>query len=108
MECRAGTISFGHYSGVDGGTVQIFSLFWLCYSGYGTVEMVRELSCLFFHFLQLAVSSPGVWLSVVGFCFSISVFLVIFWYYMRFVCYELLILSYLLQMVEEEYGPGRL
>ncbi len=41
MECRAGTILFGHYSGEDGGTVQNFSLFWLCCSGYGTVEMVK-------------------------------------------------------------------
>ncbi len=74
MECRAGTILFGHYSGVDGGTVQIFSL-WLCCSGYGTVEMVRWVVCLSFYFLQFAVSSPGVRLSLVGFCSSISVFL---------------------------------
>ncbi len=41
MECRAGTILFGHFVGVDGGTVQIFLSLWLCSSGYGTVEMVK-------------------------------------------------------------------
>ncbi len=30
----------GRYTGVDGGTVRVFSLFFCC-SGYGTVEMVR-------------------------------------------------------------------
>ncbi len=65
--------------------------------------------CPFLHFLHFAVSSPGVRLSVVGFCSSISVFLgYILALYAVFICYELLILSYLLQMVEEEYGPGRL
>ncbi len=32
---------FGHPSGVDGVTVHIFPLLWLCCSGYGTVEMVK-------------------------------------------------------------------
>ncbi len=41
VECRAGTILFGHFVGVDGGTVQILSFLCLCSSGYGTVEMVR-------------------------------------------------------------------
>ncbi len=58
--------------------------------------------CLSFYFFQFAVSFPGVRLSVVGFCSFISISLVIFWYYMRFRIYKLLILSYLLQMVEEE------
>ncbi len=70
MECRAGTILFEHSPGVDGGTVQIFSLFWLCCSGYGTVEMVGG-GLFSFQFLWFAV----VRLSVVGFCFSILVFL---------------------------------
>jgi hypothetical protein len=42
VECRAGTSLFGHYAGVDGGTVWIFPFsLWLCSGGYGTVEMVR-------------------------------------------------------------------
>ncbi len=41
VECRAGTILFGNSSEVDGGTVHIFLLLWLCCSGYGTVEMVK-------------------------------------------------------------------
>ena len=32
---------FECFLGADGGTVQIFPFFWLCCSGYGTVEMVR-------------------------------------------------------------------
>ncbi len=108
MECRAGTILFGHYPVVDGGTVQIF-LLWFCCSGYGTVEMVRWVVCLSFHFLQFAVSSPSVGLSVVGFFPSISIFL---WLCSGTICgfvfYKLLIFSYLLQMVELEFGPGRL
>ncbi len=35
VECRAGTILFGHYPGVDGGTVQIFSLALLYRVRYG-------------------------------------------------------------------------
>ena len=38
---RAGTILFGHSGGVDGGTVQIFLLFWLYICGYCTGETVR-------------------------------------------------------------------
>jgi hypothetical protein len=40
VECRAGTILFGHYPGVDGGTVQIF-----LFSGSvvaGTVRLKRR------------------------------------------------------------------
>ncbi len=37
-----------------------------------------------FYFLYFAVSSPGGRLSVVGFCFSILVFLGYIWHYMRF------------------------
>ncbi len=67
MECRAGTILFGHYSEVDGGTVQIFfSLFWPCCSGYGRVEMVRGVVRVSFLFLQFAVSSLCGRMSVVG------------------------------------------
>ncbi len=61
MECRAGTILFGHFPRVGGGTVQIFCF--LCCNGYGTVEMVGGVVCLSFHFLQFAVSSLGVRLS---------------------------------------------
>ncbi len=56
MECRAGTILFGHFLGADGRTVQIFPFFWLCCSGYGTIEMVRGVVCLFSRFLKFAVS----------------------------------------------------
>ncbi len=42
-ECRAGTSIFGHFGGVDGGTVRIFYFLWLCFGGYGTIEMVRGL-----------------------------------------------------------------
>ncbi len=47
VECRAGTILFGHFLGADGGTIQIFLFPWLCCSGYGTVEMVRGVIRLF-------------------------------------------------------------
>ncbi len=85
MECRAGTILFGRFLGADDGTVQIFSFFpgfpffWLCCSGYGTVELVRGVVCLSSHFLQFAVSSLGCWMSVVGFlCYIIRFSLVDF------------------------------
>ncbi len=48
MECRAGTILFGHCLGADDGTVQIFLLLWLCCSGYGTVELVKGGGLFFF------------------------------------------------------------
>jgi hypothetical protein len=50
VECRAGTILFGHFLGADGGTVQIFPFSWFCCSGYGTVEMVRGVVHLFLAF----------------------------------------------------------
>ncbi len=43
------------------------SLFRLCCSGYGTVEMVRGVVRLSSCFLQFAVSSLGGWMSMVGF-----------------------------------------
>jgi hypothetical protein len=51
-----------------------FSLFWLCCSGYGTIEIVGGVVRLSFHFLQFAVSSLGVRLSVVGPCSFIAIF----------------------------------
>jgi len=39
---------------------------------------------LSFYFLYFVVSSPGVRLSVVGFCSSILVFFGYIWHYMRF------------------------
>ncbi len=61
------------FRGADGGTVQIF-FSWLC-SGYGTVEMVRGVVRVSFHFLQSAVSSFGGWISAVGiFVLYISTF----------------------------------
>ncbi len=64
---------------------------------------------LSFHFLQFAVSSLGVQLSVVGLCSFILFFFgyILVLFAVSFF-YKLLILSCLLQMVEEEYGPGRL
>ncbi len=41
VECRAGTILFGYFGGVGGGTVRIFLFLWLCSGGFGTVELVR-------------------------------------------------------------------
>jgi hypothetical protein len=41
LDWRAGTISFRHSGGVDGGTVQIFLDLWLYSGGYSTGEMVR-------------------------------------------------------------------
>jgi hypothetical protein len=41
VEWRAGTILFGRFGGVDGGTVRIFLSLWFCSGGYGTVEMVK-------------------------------------------------------------------
>ena len=58
---------------------------------------------LFFHFLYSAVNSPGGRLSVVGFFVLQYWFsLVIFGTICGFVCYELLIFSYLLQVVQAE------
>jgi hypothetical protein len=65
-ECRAGTSIFGQFGGVDGGTVRIFYLLWLCSGGYGTIEMVRGLVRVFLYFLQFAVSSLGGWICAVG------------------------------------------
>ncbi len=66
VECRAGTILFGHFGGVGGGTVRIFLSLRLCSGGYGTVEMVKGVVRVFLCFLQFAVSSLGGWISAVG------------------------------------------
>ena len=66
MEWRAGTNLFGHFGGVDGGTVRIFLSLWLCSGGYGTVEMVKGVVRVFPCFLQFAVTSLGGWISAVG------------------------------------------
>ncbi len=56
-----------------------------------------------FFFLDFTVNSPGGWLSVVGFCSSILVFFSVTIGTIRgFVCYELLIFPYLLQVVQAE------
>ncbi len=69
MGWRVGTILFGHFGGVDGGTVRIFLSLWLCSGRYGTVEMVKGVSRVFLCFLQFAVGSLGGWISSVGiFC----------------------------------------
>ncbi len=75
VECRAGTILFGHFGGVDGGTVRIFLSLWLCSGGYGTVELARGGGPFFLFFLQFAVSSLGGWMSAVG----IFVLYIFFW-----------------------------
>ncbi len=59
VERRAGTISFGHFGGVGGGTVRIFLSLRLCRGGYGTVEMVKGVVRVFLCFLQFADSSLG-------------------------------------------------
>ncbi len=83
MECRAGTNLFGHFLGADGGTVQILPYFWLCCSGYGSVEMVRGMVCFSSCFLQFAVSTLGGWMSVVGFlCYIFRFSLVDLWYFL--------------------------
>ncbi len=64
VECRAGTSIFG-LVGVGGGTVRIFYFPWLCFGGYGTIEMVGGL-CFSFHFPQSVVSSLGGWICAVG------------------------------------------
>ena len=51
VECRAGTILFGHFGGVGGGTVRIFLSLRLCSGGYGTVELVRGGGPVFLCFL---------------------------------------------------------
>jgi hypothetical protein len=66
---RAGTILFGHSGGVDGGTVQIFILLWLCSGGYSTGEMVRGVLRFSLCFLQFAVSSSGGWILVGILCY---------------------------------------
>jgi hypothetical protein len=50
VECRAGTSIFGHFVGVGGGTVWIFQFLWLCFGGYGTIEMVGGVLCFLFSF----------------------------------------------------------
>jgi hypothetical protein len=65
VECRAGTILFGHFLGADGGTVQIFSFLWFCCSGYGTVEMVRGVVCLFLSLSSVCCQFSW-WLDVCG------------------------------------------
>jgi hypothetical protein len=61
------------------------------------------------HFLQFAVSSLGVRLSVVGLCSFIVIFFGYFFVLFAVLCFIiLLIFPYLLQMVEEGIGPGRL
>ncbi len=65
VEWRAGTILFGHFGGVDGGTVQIFPFSGVFSGGYGTVELVRGGGPFFLCFLQFAVSSLGGWISAV-------------------------------------------
>ncbi len=64
VEWRAGTILFGHFGGVDGGTVQV-SLSLAFSGGYGTVGLVRGGGPFFLCFLQFAVSSLGGWISAV-------------------------------------------
>ncbi len=104
MECWASTILFGHYPGVDGGTVQIFLFSGSVVAGTVRLKWWGAVVCLSFCFLQFAVSSPSAWLSVVGFCSSNSI--CSFWLFSGTICgfvfYKLLIFSYLLQMVEEE------
>jgi hypothetical protein len=57
---------------------------------------------LSFYFLYFAVSPPGGRLSVVGFVPQYRFFLVIFGTICGFACYELLIFSYFLQVVQAE------
>jgi hypothetical protein len=73
VERRAGTSIFGHFGGVDGGTVRIFYFLLLCGGGHGTIEMVKGLVRVPPRFLQFAVSSLGGWISAVGMFFFIFV-----------------------------------
>ncbi len=75
VECRAGTSLFGHFPGVDGGTVRVFFFSVSVVAGTVRLKWWGGVFRLSFHFLQFAVSSPGVRLSVVGFCSFIFVFL---------------------------------
>ncbi len=104
VEWRAGTIIFGHFGGVDGGTVRIFLSLWLCSGGYGTVEMVKGDDPFSLCFLQFAVSSLGGWMSAVGFCviFFVGIFVVLS---CGFLFYKLLIVDNLLQVVSQESAP---
>jgi hypothetical protein len=102
VECRAGTSIFGHFVGVGGGTVRIFYFPWLCFGGYGTIEMVGGL-CFSFHFPQFVVSSLGGWICAVGIlCYIPMVFCSGF---LRFLLYKLLIVDNLLQVVSENSAP---
>ncbi len=107
VECRAGTIYLGTSLGWAAGLYGFF--LWLCCSGYGTIEMVGGVVRVSSHFLQFAVSSLGVRLSVVGLCSFIVIFFGYFFVLFAVLCFIiLLIFPYLLQMVEEGIGPGRL
>ena len=81
MGWRVGTILFGHFGGVDGGTVRIFLSLLLCSGGYGTVEMVKGVARVFLCFLQFAVSSLGGWISAVGTLCYIYLLVVTSWYF---------------------------
>ncbi len=104
MECRAGTILFEHSPGVDGGTVQMFPL-----SGSvvaGTVRLKWWGGWSVFFSISLVCCRAVVCGRILFFYIGVP------WLYSGTICgfvfYKLLILSYLLQMVEEEYGLGRL
>ncbi len=103
MEWRAGTIYLSVSLEWMAGLFR-FSLFWRCCSWCGMGEMVGGWSGSFFflHFLYSAVNSSGGRLSVAGFCSSILVFLGYNWHYTWCCSYELLIFSYLLQVVQAE------
>ncbi len=110
VECRAGTILFGHFLGADGGTVQIFPSFWICCSGYGMVEMVRGVVRLF---LLSSICFQFSWrLDVCGRIFVLYILfsLVDLWYFLAVPnFFKLVIFLNSLQVVQAESelgGPG--
>ncbi len=105
VEWRAGTILFGHFGGVGGGTVRILSPLWFCSGGYGTVELVRGGGPFSLCFFQFAISSLGGWVSVVGilcYIFSVGSFVAFF---RGFLFYKVLIVNNLLQVVSSKSEP---
>ncbi len=103
VECRAGTSIFGHLCGVGGGTVRIFYFPWLCFGGYGTIEMVGGGAVYFFSFSSVCcqfswrvdMRGRDIALYFMVFCSG----------FLRFLLYKLLIVDDLLQVVSENSAP---
>ncbi len=83
VECRAGTIYLSTSLEWMAG-LYMFSLLWLCCSGYGTIEMVGGWSVFLFTFFSLLSALLACGCLWQDFVLLYRFSLVIFWYYSRF------------------------